>query len=147
MYTNNRLNSGKDGFAQVFPVSCCVSPQRAWQKWGQTSTWQVSGPCRTQTWWVFFLPSGHILIPTVNHRHGCSAVKRKTWFVWFFFPKKKILGADPDDHLQTFAVRWRFFEGFHVRARASDRLTQRLTKAFWAKRFRSERGISPASPS
>lgn len=56
MYTNNRLNGGKGGFAQLFPVSCCVSPQRAWQKWGQTSTWRVLGPCQTQTWWVWSSP-------------------------------------------------------------------------------------------
>lgn len=35
---------------------CFFSPQRVWQKWGQTSTWQVSGRCQTQIWWVTFSP-------------------------------------------------------------------------------------------
>lgn len=63
MHTNNQLNRQRQSCSKafpradcsvMFPGSCCVSPQRAWQKWGQTSMWRVSGRYQIQTWWVRF---------------------------------------------------------------------------------------------
>lgn len=75
---------------------------------------------------VFLLTIGHVLISSTVSQ---SAQKFSHEDENVLLKENEILGAALDDNLQAFAVRWRFLEGLHVKARASDRLPQgSLTK-------------------
>ena len=69
----------------LFP--CCLFPQRVWQKWGQTSTWRVSGRCQTQTWWVIF---SSLRLGCNQHRES-SNLSRLLGFILLYLSLTKVL--------------------------------------------------------